>query len=103
MKPTKLTKIPLPVSIRMRYLFQDKGVRGKELIKMFPKYSRRSIYRHASKPIDAVADDKRKQNPGRPRKLSTRDTRAIVREIPRLRESVGSFTYKTLKSCYRNW
>ena len=97
MKPTKLTKIPLPVSIRIRYLFQDKGVRGKELIKMFPKYSRRSIYRHASKPIDAVADDKRKQNPGRPRKLSTRDTRAIIREIPRLRESVGSFTTKRLK------
>ena len=96
-QPNKLTKIPLPVSIRIRYLFQDKGVRGKELIKLFPKYSRRSIYRHASKPIDAVEEDKRKQNTGRPRKLSKRDERAIIREIPRLRESVGSFTTKRLR------
>lgn len=98
MKQTKkLTKIPLPVSIRIRYLFQDKGVRGKELIKLFPKYPRRSIYRHASKPIDDVVEDKRKQNTGRPKKLSAQDKRALIREIPKLRESVGSFTTKRLK------
>lgn len=93
----KLTKIPLSVSIRLRYLFQDKGIRGKELLKMFPKYSRRSIYRHASKSFEETVHDKRKANPGRPPKLSSRDKRAILRQIPKLRESVGSFTTKRLR------
>ena len=41
--------------------------------------------------------DKRKLNPGRPRKLTDRDERAIIRKIPNLRDSAGSFTTKCLK------
>ena len=41
--------------------------------------------------------DKRKRNPGQPQKLIDRDERAIIREIPDLRDSVGSFTAKLLK------
>ena len=41
--------------------------------------------------------DKRKLNPGQPRKLTDRDERAIIQEIPKLRDSVGSFTTKRLK------
>ena len=93
MKPKKKqVHISLEVSIRMRYLFQDKGVRGEELLKLFPNYSYGSIYRHAAKPINSIVDDKRKDNPGRPPKLSIRDKRAILCEIPKLRETVGSFT-----------
>ena len=62
--------IPLHASVRMRYIFQDKGARRKELLKSFPKYSCRSIYRHASKPFSYVENDKRKYNRGRPPKLS---------------------------------
>ena len=40
----KLTKIPPHVSFRLRYLFQDKGVRRKELLKLYPEYSRTSLY-----------------------------------------------------------
>ena len=64
MKQNKQVKIGLAVSIRIRYLFQDKGVRGKELSKMFPKCLRRSIYRHAAKAFDLVEGNKRKLNPG---------------------------------------
>ena len=41
--------------------------------------------------------DKRKLNSGRPRKLTERDERAIIQEIPKLQDSVGSFTTKRLK------
>ena len=64
-----LTKIPLHVSFRLRYLFQDKGVRGKELLKLYPEYSRASLYRHAVKSIDSIqVVDKRKFNKGKPKK-----------------------------------
>ena len=42
------------------YLYEvDKGVPGTELLKRFPQYSCRSIYRHASKPFDCNEDDKK--------------------------------------------
>ena len=97
MKQKEQVKIALAVSIRIRYLFQDKGVRGKELLKIIPKCLRRSIYRHTVRAFDSVEGDKRKPNPGRPRKLTDRDERAINQEIPKLRDSVGSFTTKSLK------
>ena len=84
MKRKKQVQIPLAVSIRIRYLFQDKGVKGKELLKIFPKYSRRSIYRHAAKAFGLVEGGKRKLDLGRPRKLTDRDERAIIWEIPKL-------------------
>ncbi len=42
--------VPKETSIYMRYLFQDKGLRGDELLKRFPKYSKATIYRHAKLP-----------------------------------------------------
>ena len=49
-----LTKIPPHVSFRLRYLFQDKGVRGKELLTLYPEYSRTSLYRHAAKSMNST-------------------------------------------------
>ena len=53
---------------RLRYFFQD---RGKELLKLYPEYSRTSLYRHAVKSIDStqVVD---KSNKGRLNKVSLR-------------------------------
>ena len=62
----KYNKIPIEVSIYLRYLHQDGKVSGKELVKRFPQYSKRSIYRHASLPLGVKVYDKRKQNKGRP-------------------------------------
>ena len=45
---TKRKQIPLEVSIHIRYLYQDKGLRGKELLKKYPMCSKASIYRHAT-------------------------------------------------------
>ena len=97
MKPKrKLTKIPLQVSVHLRYLYQDKGVRGKELLKVYPMYSRTSIYRHAAKPIIEKKLTVRSKN-GRPCILSPRDKRSILRQIPILRKTIGSFTIRRLR------
>ena len=42
-------QVPLEVSVHLKYLFQNKGARGKELLKMYPKLSKATIYRHAKK------------------------------------------------------
>ena len=91
-------KIPLDVSVHIRYLYQDKGVKGKELLQRFPQYSKASIYRHAKKVIGGEAIfDKRKNNNGRPRKLTARDKRNLFRQIHVLRRIEGSsFTAKRL-------
>ena len=89
----KYKKIPIDVSIYLRYLHQDGGVKGKELENRFPQYSARSIHRHAAKPIGADTTDKRKSNKGRPRKLSARDKRHVEAAIHHLRRTEqGIFT-----------
>jgi len=61
-------------------------------------YSKATIYRHAKKAIVAhEVFDKRKQNKGRPRKLTDRDRRSLLRQVPILRETVGSFTTPRLR------
>ena len=61
-------------------------------------YSKATIYRHAKKTIGAsVVFDKRTKNKGRPRKLTDRDRRSLLRQVPLLREAVGSFTTKRLR------
>lgn len=89
-------KIPIEVSIHLRYLYQDKHIKGKELLKIYPMYSKASIYRHARKDISDVVGDKRRHNPGRPRKLGERARRSLLRQIPKLRKDIGSFTVKKL-------
>ena len=64
-------------------------------------YSKATICRHASKPIkikDNEAHIKTNKKRGRPSKLTSRERRSILREIPKFRESVGSFTTKRLRA-----
>ena len=93
-----LTKIPSHVSFRFRYIFQDKGIRGKEWLELYSEYSRTNLYRHAVKSIDSTqVVDKRKFNKDRPKKVSLREERIILREISKLREEFGSFVIKRLQ------
>ena len=94
----KLNKIPLKVSVYIRYIYQDKGVRGKLLLDKFPQYSKASIYRHAKRPIDEEKFDKRCLNRGRPASLGERDKRNILRQVHVLRNNEGSsFTVKRIR------
>ena len=91
--------VPKETSIYMRHLFQDKGLRGNELLKRFPKYSKATIYRHTKLPINDVATfDKRKHNKGRPRKLSIRDERDIIRHLRLCRTTIGYFSASRLRT-----
>ena len=41
----------VPVSVHLRFLQQEMGLRGRELTRRYPEYLRASIYRHAKKRI----------------------------------------------------
>ena len=86
-------KVTLEHSCQIRAAYQLAGVKGKKLLKMFPQYCKAAVYKHARKPINGEATfDKRKNNTGRPRKLTVQDDRSIVRSIYKLRTLEGSFT-----------
>ncbi|CAB4035379.1 Hypothetical predicted protein [Paramuricea clavata] len=91
--------VPVKTSLYMRYLFQEKGVRGSQLLQAFPKYSKATVYRHVKLPIDdCERHDKRKYNKGRPRKLTVREERNLVRELRKLRATIGSFSASRLRT-----
>ena len=92
-----MSKIPIEISLHLQYLYQDLGIKGKELCDKYKQFSKASIYRHAKKPIGSSVVDKRKQNPGRPPKLSERDKRSILRQVEVLRDSVGHFTSRHVR------
>ena len=70
MKKKTLTQVPLEVLVHLRYLYQDESFRGKELLKIYSKISKATIYLHAKKPVADKSAGKRKHNHGRPRKIS---------------------------------
>ena len=90
--------VPLDVSIHLRYLHQDLGLTGPALMKRYRQYSRASIFRHMKKRTGDVVADKRRQNSGRPRLLSARDKRSILKQVPLLRKSKGgNFRFKDIR------
>ena len=57
---TARKKMPIEISIYLRYLHQDKGIKCSLLCKRFTKYPQRTIYYHANLPIGEKDEDKRK-------------------------------------------
>ena len=98
MKKKTLTQVTLEVSVHLRYLYQCKGIRGKELLKMYPKHSKATIYRHAKKPLADKTVEKRKHNHGRPKKSFT--TRQVPNSPPNIHTSgaIWLLYYKTIES-----
>ena len=85
--------------MHLRYLHQDGGKSGKELVKRYPQYTRTSIYRHMKLPIGDCTEDKRHNNCGAPKKLTVRDERNILRQIPLLREHLyGAFHLNDIRN-----
>ena len=95
----KYQKVPLEVSLHLRFMHQDVKISGKELVKRYRRYSKASIYKHMVKPIGETVEDRRHTNPGRPSVLSERDRRLILQQVPKLRkEKEGSFTLEDLRT-----
>ena len=89
----KYNKIPLKLSIYLRCLYQDGKISAKDLVKRFPQYSRRSIYRHASFSLSLDKADKRKLSKGRPHALNDREVRHLLSSLKQLRrKEQGVFT-----------
>ena len=100
MKPeSKLSRVPLAVSLHWRYLHQDQKKTWKEIaaLKKYAKYSKATICRHMKRPIGDDVIDKRKNNKGRPPKLTARDKCIILRQVEILRRDYGYFTTERLK------
>ena len=89
MKNKTLMQVPLEVSVHLRYLFRDKGIRGKKRLKMYPKLSKATIYRQAKKPLADKTIDKRKHNHGRPRKISPQDKRQFFAKYAYSESNMG--------------
>ena len=89
---SKYKKIPLQVSIQLRYLHQDKCETLSQCIQRYPEYSKTSIHRHSKLPITDINTDKRQKNKGRSQKLDERDSRKIINSLHELRETVGNFS-----------
>ena len=91
----KYKKAPLEVSVHMRYLHQDLGIKTRAIIKKYPQYSKSSIYRHANKSSGVVKEQKNKG--GRPTKMSVRDQRILRKYVYLLRETDRTVTSKKLQ------
>ena len=72
-------KMYLEVSVRLRYLHQDKEVKQLKYVKRFPNHSKCNIYTHAKPPDEAAKTDRRELKKRRPKVLSIRDDRKIIK------------------------
>ena len=79
---------------------KEAGIPISKIVKKFENlYSRAAVYRHANIRLGQPSrSDRRVNNKGRPRKLTERDERRILRSIPELRRTEGSFTSKRIAS-----
>ena len=90
-------KIPLRLSVYIRFLHKEKNMKICQIAERYPSIPRRTISWHANKPIELEeVYDLRRINKGRPRKLTIRDERQILRAIPRIREKTLSFAAPTV-------
>ena len=80
-------------SVEMASLHQQDGIKVSSIVKQFKQYSPATVYRHCKKSFAQNSPiDKRKFNRGQPSKLTPQDKRSILRAVPKLRQSDGSFT-----------
>ena len=78
--------------------FYQHGVKGKELLRYFPKLSKATVYRHVNKEIGVDVRDERKLNKGRPRKLSKEQLQLMDRKVPEMQERQIPFSSKDIQA-----
>ena len=95
----KYKKVPIHTSVYMRVLHQELGMSGKKISKKCRHHPKSTVYRHINKEIKDTNIDRRHGNRGRPQRLSARDKRRLLNELPKLRKSTeGEFTVDDLRS-----
>ena len=91
----KYHKVPQRTSIYIKVLHET-GFKAKDIHRKLPSISMRQIYRHINKSIEDPVD-KRKENKGRPRLMSVRDERKMLRTLLGLRNERALFSVKRLQ------
>ena len=92
------------VSIQIRVIY-DMGYTVTKIHKeKYPNIPRTTIYYHAKKPVQNEEGDQRKNNRGRPRKLTDGDLRLMKRKVVQLRgfNDVNFSAVKVQKLCGLN-
>ena len=80
-------------SVEMASLRQQAGIKISSIVNQFKQYSPATVYRHCKKSFAQNPPiDKRKFNRGQLSKLTPQNKRSILRAVPKLRLSDGSFT-----------
>ena len=79
-------KVPLKTSMHIRILYQEYGWKIRDIKKRYPDlpYSTVSYHAKSTREEDEMID-RRKNNKGRPRKLSQRDLRVLKKKVVELR------------------
>ena len=85
-------KIPMVTSVAIRLLYQEHKLRICEIAKKIPEFHEtyyQSTCQITIPTSGSLPIDKRKYNRGRPRKLTERDERKILRSVVTLRKDIG--------------
>ena len=90
-------KVDPRTSAEIKILYQRHNVRGRDLVRYFPRMSRANIYKHARRPLGTEYSDKRKGNPRRPRTITGKLARLIMRQVQKYMADGESFCSKDLQ------
>jgi len=94
----KSLRMPLRLSSYVCLLHQELGESIRNINKRSPQYSRNTIWRHATKKIDSIEKKFPCKRRGRPKKISPRDERKIIRSLKLVRKhNGGNFTAKRVQ------
>ena len=86
------------LSAYLHFLHQEQNISIFELCHRYKNVSRATIYRHAKRTVrNHKRIDNRKTNMGRPKKLSPRDQRHVLRSLIALREVDKNFSSKRIR------
>ena len=90
--------VPSQLLIYRRYLHAEKSLQIKEITARYPAFSAVTMYHHCQREVSTTAkSDGQKRNVGRPKLLTERNGRNIVRSIGQLREVSGRFSSQRVK------
>ena len=92
-------RMPIDIACAIRAMHQVSHMKVRDIARRpeFRAYSRASIYRNAKIPLGVAMEDGRRNNKGRPAKLTARDKRRILQQLRALRRLEGPFSSKRLQ------
>lgn len=92
-------RMPIEIACAIRAMHQVSHMKVGDIARLpqFRDYSRASVYRNAKVPLGVALVDGRKNNKGRPAKLTARDRRRMLQQLRALRRSEGPFSSKRLQ------